>query len=67
MAIKPPGPSFGQRSFPQSGERPTLIDSRDGRNGLLTIDQDAELLLFDPAPGPLGRENAVGKSAEDGT
>jgi len=118
-------PGYEQRSFPQSGEGLTLIVSPDGRDGSLTIHQDAEIhaarlhdgdsvefdlragrsawvqlvhgelqvdgvtlapgdglavadreqlklqasgdtefLLFDLAPGPLGRENAVSESAE---
>lgn len=118
-------PGYEQRSFPQSGEGLTLIVSPDGRDGSLTIHQDAEIhaarlhdgesvdfalrvgrsawvqvvhgellvddetlapgdglavadreqlvlqargeaefLLFDLAPGPLGRENAVADSAQ---
>ena len=118
-------PGYEQRSFPKSGEGLKLIVSPDGRDGSLTIHQDAdihsarlrdgdavdfalragrsawvqvvhgelqiegealapgdglavadreqlklqasgdtEFLLFDLAPGPIGRENAIGDSAE---
>lgn len=118
-------PGYEQRSFPRTGEGLTLIVSPDGREGSLTIHQDAEIhaarlrdgesgqfdlragrsawvqvvhgelridgetlapgdglavadrdqlawqaqgdaefLLFDLAPGPLGRDHAVSASAE---